>query len=70
MGSRSKSPFAATKTFAPLDINSLFPAVNLLNHSSGEFSSIFDMCSGYQLAVLEFYVSKTRSAEPVIAIDP
>jgi len=67
---RNQSPFAVTKTFVPLDINSLFPTINLLNHSSREFSSIFDMCSGYQLAVLEFYVSKTRSAEPVIAIDP
>ncbi|GMH61920.1 hypothetical protein TL16_g03364 [Triparma laevis f. inornata] len=62
--------YSATKTFKQLDISSVFPSVSLRNLGSDEFSSVFDMCSGYQLAVLEFYVSKTRSAEPVIAIDP
>ena len=62
--------YSATKAFKQLDIGSVFPPVSLHDLDSDEFSSVFDICSGYQLAVLEFYVSKTRSAEPVIAINP
>ena len=58
---------------APRDCSagSTFPDIPLLNFDSMNFTTLFELgCQNTQLAVLEFYVSHTRTAEPVIAIDP
>ena len=65
-----KNPFASTKTFKGLDIGSVMPDIPMLDLDTMNYTSVFDLCSTTQLAVIEFYVSKTRTAEPVIAIDP
>jgi hypothetical protein len=53
-----------------LEINSIFPDLPLLDLSTMEYTNLFALGARTQLVVLEFYVSQTRSVEPIIAIDP
>lgn len=67
---RAFSLASIKKSYKSLSVGSPFPNIPLFDLDDCAYTDLFSLCRGTQLLVVEFYVSHTRKAEPIIAIDP